>query len=123
MYQKVTSRLFRDEFHFHGRGDNFSPLGFRLLFEFLESEEDGDGLGRALDVVEICGSFSECDRAELLNSWGEQIAGVMTAEELEECQGDVCALDDDTLLAAAVRLFVASGAFIAKTRSSVIIRH
>lgn len=52
MYIKVTFSIFRD--HFQAiRPDHFSYHGLKALFDYLDESES------ELDVIEICGDFSE----------------------------------------------------------------
>jgi len=51
-----SAEQFRDEFIRYGRGSQFSPAGFRGLWEHLE-EVAGDEFN--LDVIGVCVDFTE----------------------------------------------------------------
>ena len=50
---------FRDAFEKSRRTDSFSYEGLAVLFEFLEEEERSLGIENELDVIGICGDWSE----------------------------------------------------------------
>jgi len=57
MYQTVNFSMFRDAFVAMDRGDQFTYDGFERLFEYLEELSEAEPF--KLDVVELCGEYSE----------------------------------------------------------------
>jgi hypothetical protein len=61
------------------RKDKFSWLGLRALFEMLEDYEDATGTEIELDVVGLCGSYTEYDSADEVI---ENYAHIQTLEDI-----------------------------------------
>lgn len=59
MIQTVNLNNFRDAFTNRGRGEQFSYEGLEVLFDYLESLEEGGGTPYELDVIAICCDFTE----------------------------------------------------------------
>ena len=59
MFQRVNFSDFWQEFHNHDRGNQFSYEGLKALFDFLEEQERETGEEMELDVIELCGEYSE----------------------------------------------------------------
>ncbi len=64
MYQRVTFSDFRQAFHNHDRGNQFSYEGLKALFDYLEEQERDTGEEMELDVIELCGEYSEFENFE-----------------------------------------------------------
>ena len=58
MYQRVTFSDFRQAFHNHDRGNQFSYEGMKALFDFLEEQERDTG-EIELDVIALCCNYVE----------------------------------------------------------------
>jgi hypothetical protein len=61
MYQKINFSSFDRAFINAERTDNFSLQGRRVLFDYLESLEEGTGEEIELDVVALCCEYQEYD--------------------------------------------------------------
>jgi hypothetical protein len=59
MIEYVNLYRFEQAFREHGRQDSFSYDGLKALFEYLEQWEDDTCEQIELDVVAICGDFTE----------------------------------------------------------------
>ena len=59
MKTTVTRYDFYDAFRRMGRSDSFSYSGYKALYEYLVELEDDTGIEFELDVIEICGEYSE----------------------------------------------------------------
>ena len=59
MYQRVTFSDFRQAFFDHDRGNQFSHEALQALFDYLEEQEQDTGKEIELDVIELCGEYSE----------------------------------------------------------------
>ena len=53
MYQRVNFSDFRQAFHNHDRGNQFSYEGLKALFNYLEEQERNTG-EMELDVIALC---------------------------------------------------------------------
>lgn len=67
MIERVSLYRFEQAFREHGRQDSFSYDGLKALFEYLEELEDDTGEQIELDVVAICGDFTEYEDIEDYN--------------------------------------------------------
>jgi len=63
MYQRVTFSDFRQAFHNHDRGNQFSYEGLKALFDYLEEQEQDTG-EIELDVIALCCDFVEYESFE-----------------------------------------------------------
>ena len=61
----VSSYDFERAFADMGRNDSFSASGLNALYEYLEEYSEGTGEPIELDVIGLCGDFSEHDVADL----------------------------------------------------------
>jgi hypothetical protein len=52
------SHAFQRAFIDYGRGDTFTPEGYDALFDYIE---DAYGEDYELDVIELCGAYTEYD--------------------------------------------------------------
>jgi len=59
MFQRVNFSDFRQAFLNHDRGNQFSYEGLKALFDYLEEQERDTGEEMELDVIELCGEYSE----------------------------------------------------------------
>ena len=59
MYQRVTFSDFRQAFHNHDRGNQFSYEGLKALFGYLEEQEQDTGEEIELDVIALCCDYVE----------------------------------------------------------------
>ena len=59
MFQRVNLSDFRQAFFNQGRGNQFSYEGLKALFDYLEEQERDTGEEMELDVIELCGEYSE----------------------------------------------------------------
>lgn len=66
MYQSITFNQFIDTFKTMNR-DYYSYQGYRIIYDELETLFEGD---YELDVIEICGTYSEYTEDELKNDYG-----------------------------------------------------
>jgi hypothetical protein len=82
----VNFSTFTDAFRGGQYADNFSYDGLRLLFDYLEELEDETGDQIELDTCAICCDFSEYDKDELVNEFGDQLH--LDEEELAELTED-----------------------------------
>ena len=77
MYQRVYFSDFSDfvqAFAAHDRQSQFSHEALRLLFDYIEEEEDDNGKGTELDVIALCCEYSEDTVKEIADSYGIDIA-------------------------------------------------
>ena len=58
MYQRVTFSDFRQAFHNHDRGNQFSYEGLKALFDYLEEQERDTG-EMELDAIALCRDYVE----------------------------------------------------------------
>jgi len=58
MYQRVTFSDFRQAFHNHDRGNQFSYEGLKALFDYLEEQERDTG-EMELDAIALCCDYVE----------------------------------------------------------------
>jgi hypothetical protein len=87
-----SAEQFRDEFIGYGRGNQFSPAGFRGLWEYLE-EAGGDEFN--LDVIGLCVDFTEYENlAEAVEQYYDA-EDYSDEEGMEQCMDD---LRDSTLV-------------------------
>ena len=59
MKQTINFSNFLDAFTSAGRNDQFGYEALRLIFDYLESSEEGCGVEIELDVVAICCDYEE----------------------------------------------------------------
>ena len=76
MKQSVNFSAFTEAFRSHGREGQFTDAGLLILFDHLVGEEAMSGTERELDVVELCGTYTEYTPAEAVSYYG------LTAEDL-----------------------------------------
>jgi len=81
MFQRVNFSDFRQAFHKHDRGNQFSCEGLKALFNHLEEVEQDTGEEMELDVIALCCAFSEYGTFE---EFRHDYPAVDTMEELKE---------------------------------------
>lgn len=59
MKQTVSLNIFINAFSDHNRQDNFTYLGFEALYDYLTNLEDECDIEVELDVIGLCGEFTE----------------------------------------------------------------
>lgn len=81
MKQTITLYDFRAAFKAL-RPENFSYDGLEVLFEYLESIEEGTGEEIELDVIALCCDFSEIPLSEILEERDGLISSADAVGEL-----------------------------------------
>jgi len=81
IYTQITnSQQFTDAFQRFGRGEQFTPSGFSVLFKYLEeSEQDIE-----LDVIALCCDYTETSIEELLNEHEIDVEGLSFEEDYDD---------------------------------------
>ena len=92
MKQTITREQFVRAFDDYNRPDNFSELGRRKLFDYLEEYEDSTGEEIELDVIALCCDFSESDIETVLKDYDLE-----SIEELRD-RTTVIEVDDETII-------------------------
>ena len=85
MYTTVSEYDFREAFRTWQSGgfkDRFSYDALRALFNWYESLEEDTGIETELDVVAICGEFTEYESLEDLNA--DMVIGHESLESLRD---------------------------------------
>ena len=80
----ISIRDFQRAFIDYGRGSQFSNEGLDGLYEYLEELASGSGYEYELDVIELCGDYSE------YNSVAEYYAQYSHSDK-EECDENIVA--------------------------------
>ena len=86
MYRTINEYEFEQAFKKMDR-DYYSYDGYRALYEFLDEICSSDDKGFELDVIAICGEFTEYeDLKEFQQSYYDDVAGdkYKSIEEIEE---------------------------------------
>jgi hypothetical protein len=97
LVKRVTESDFIQAFEDMGRGNNFSIEALEALYEYLEETSESIGEPIELDVIAICGEFSEITFDEVLEEQGEDDHDDALDEfesQLEEDHGWVVRLSD-----------------------------
>jgi len=82
MKRTVNVYDFRQAFKDSGRNNSFTYEGLGALFEYFEGLEEDTGEEMELDVIGICGEFSEYeDLKEFQENYGDEYK---TLEDIEE---------------------------------------
>lgn len=92
MKQSIRLNQFQDAFKNMGREDQFSKIGLRVLFEYLEEYEESTGEEIELDVIALCCDYSEASIEDVLKE--------CSLESLEEIRDrtPVIVVDDETII-------------------------
>ena len=54
-----TAYELQTEFNRYDRSENFTPMGIRVLFDYLEEISEGSGEDINLDIIGLCCDYSE----------------------------------------------------------------
>ena len=92
MKTSVSREDFVRSFNEMGRESNFSPLGRRKLFDYLEQYEEDCGTEIELDVIAICCDYSEDAIEAVLKNYDLE-----SIEELRD-NTQVIEVDDETII-------------------------
>lgn len=95
MKQTITLYKFREEFN-NMRPDSFSYEGLEALFNYLVDMEEDTGVELELDVIQLCGDFSEYQDLEEFNK--DNNTDYNSLEELEEEEGSIIKIDDEAFI-------------------------
>ena len=74
MKQTIDLYTFRNAFYNMGRKDSFSYGGLEILFDYLEELEQTTGEEIELDVISLCGEFTESAIDELISAYDIDIS-------------------------------------------------
>ena len=74
MKQTINLYAFRNAFYNMGRKDSFSYGGLEVLFDYLEELEMATGEEMELDVISLCGEFSESTIDDLISEYDIDIS-------------------------------------------------
>ncbi len=92
MKKSVNREEFVRAFDECNRSENFSPLGRRKLFDYLESYEEDTGTEIEFDVIAICCDYSEETISEVLKNYS-----LDSIDDLRE-NTTVIEVDDETII-------------------------
>ena len=95
MKQTITLYKFREEFNTM-RPDSFSYEGLEALFNYLVDMEEDTGAELELDVIQLCGDFSEYQDLEEFNK--DNNTDYNSLEELEEEEGSIIKIDNEAFI-------------------------
>ena len=84
MKQTVNFYDFERAFADHGRSEQFTYEGLRVLFDFLEEMEADTGEEMELDVIALCCDFYEADLDEIRENYSIDLYGSDLLEWLNE---------------------------------------
>ena len=84
MKQTINFNQFHDAFRDHGRLDNFSYDGLRLLYDWFTELDESCGMDTELDVVAICCEYSESDPDEIRTDYDTDLRGSDLLDWLNE---------------------------------------
>ena len=82
MYTKIDSLDFANAIQAL-RPNNFSCKGLRALFDYLEAWEEDSGEPIELDVIGLCGEFSEYD-ADEIDQYFDHVDGLTDLKTFDE---------------------------------------
>ena len=74
MKQTINLQDFRNAFYNMGRKDKFSYGGLEILFDYLEELEQATGEEMELDVISLCGEFTESTIDALISEYDIDIS-------------------------------------------------
>ena len=74
MKQTIDLYAFRNAFYKMGRKDSFSWEGLKILFDYLEELEMATGEEMELDVISLCGEFTESTIDDLISEYDIDIS-------------------------------------------------
>lgn len=79
-------------FNAYNREDDFSPLGRRKLFDYLEEYEDSTGESLDIDIIALCCDYSEIPITDI-----ERETGCESLDDLRD-NTTVIEVDDETII-------------------------
>jgi hypothetical protein len=97
MKQSITFYDFERAFVAHGRENQFSNDGLRVLYDWLEDLSDDTGTEYDLDVIALCCEFSEDTPEDIASNYSIDDDDLTMAEVVEEYLNDntsVCGVTD-----------------------------
>ena len=81
MKQTINLYAFRNAFYKMGRKDSFSYGGLEVLFDYLEELEMATGEEMELDVISLCGDFTESIIDDLIRDYDIDMSDCDTDDE------------------------------------------
>ena len=81
MKQTIDLYAFREAFYKIGRKDSFSYGGLEILFDYIEELEQATGEEMELDVISLCGEFTESTIDDLISEYDIDISDCDTDDE------------------------------------------
>ena len=81
MYRTINEYEFEQAFKKMDR-DYYSYDGYRALYEFLDEICSSDDKGFELDVIAICGEFTEYEDLKELGLTPEEVGGAYQQQEM-----------------------------------------
>ena len=81
MKQTINLYAFRNAFYKMGRKDKFSWEGLEVLFAYLEELEMATGEEMELDVISLCGDFTESIIDDLIRDYDIDMSDCDTDDE------------------------------------------
>ena len=81
MKQTVNIYDFRDAFYKIDKTDNFSYVGLKVLFDYIEELEMTTGEEMELDVISLCGDFAESIIDDLIRDYNIDLSDCDTDDE------------------------------------------
>jgi hypothetical protein len=95
MKQSINVYQFDDAFRDMGRQDNFSYQGRHALYEWIEQLDEDCGTETELDVVALCGEFTEYESlSEFQDNYGSEYNSLETISD----HTIVIPIDDDSFI-------------------------
>ena len=94
MKKSIYESEFINEFDNYNRSENFSRAGRKALFGYLQDLEESTGSEVELDIIALCGEYSEYENFEALQS---DYTGIESMEELED-QTTVIMTNDEAFI-------------------------
>jgi hypothetical protein len=98
MYQSVHFYDFCRAFETANRNESFSYAGKRVLFDYLESDEDDCAMPIELDVIDLCCVYTECTLNEYNENYSQEFETIEEAAEYIAEQSIVCGYDDTIIV-------------------------
>lgn len=116
--QTMRVGQFREEFKQMGRNDSFTYEGLGVLFEYLESLSEDIGEPIEMDVIALCGEYSEMEFDEFVE-YHDLKDDVETANYGEEYGN----LDDDDKRECIEEYLANEGALVGFTDKTVLFQN
>lgn len=88
----INREEFVQLFNTYGRENQFSPLGRRKLFDYLEEYEESTGESLDIDIIALCCDYSEISITDIQRETG--------CESLDDLRDSttVIEVDDETII-------------------------